>query len=62
MSDSTVGDRANAGGDDPTGSTEIPVFQRLYNRIWLIALLGTAFFAVSYLGWGLIDVLSAPVR
>ena len=39
-----------------------PVFQQLYNRVWLIALAGTLFFALTYVGWGLIDVLSAPVR
>lgn len=52
-------------GLESTGTGEpgrVPVFQQLYNRIWLIALLGTAFFAVTYVGWGLIDVLSAPVR
>ena len=41
---------------------EIPMMQRLYNRIWLLAALALAFFAVVYVGWGLIDILSVPAR
>lgn len=47
-----------------TSSTpeEIPVMQRLYNRIWLLAALALVFFAVVYVGWGLADILSVPTR
>ena len=41
---------------------EIPMMQRLYNRIWLLAAAGIIFFFVVYLGWGLIDILSVPAR
>ncbi len=41
---------------------EIPVMQRLYNRVWLLAIAGILFFFVTYLGWGLIDILSVPAR
>lgn len=34
--------------------------QRLYDRIWLLAAAALAFFAVSYVAWGLIDVFSVP--
>lgn len=34
--------------------------QRLYNRIWLLAAAALAFFAVAYVGWGAIDLLSLP--
>ena len=39
---------------------EIPFMQRLYNRIWLLAAASLLFFAVSYVGWGLIDLLTLP--
>jgi hypothetical protein len=40
----------------------IPLMQRLYNRIWLLAAAAMLFFLVSYVGWGLIDVLSVTPR
>ena len=41
---------------------EIPIMQQLYNRIWLLATLAMVFFIVVYVGWGLVDILSVPVR
>ena len=41
---------------------EIPMMQRLYNKVWLLALAGILFFFITYLGWGLIDILSVPTR
>jgi len=41
---------------------EIPAMQRLYNRIWLLAAAAIVFFLVAYVGWGLLDLLSLPVR
>ena len=41
---------------------EIPMMQRLYNKVWLLALAGILFFFITYLGWGLIDILSVPAR
>jgi hypothetical protein len=43
-------------------SEEIPVMQRLYNRIWLLAAAAMLFFLVVYVGWGLLDILSVPPR
>lgn len=43
-----------------TSEDEIPFLQRLYNRIWLLALLALVFFAVSYVAWGIIDIFAAP--
>jgi len=43
-------------------SDDIPVMQRLYNRIWLLAAAALLFFAVVYVGWGLMDILSVPAR
>jgi len=39
---------------------EIPWIQRLYDRIWLIAIAALVFFAVSYVGWGLAEVVLTP--
>lgn len=41
---------------------DIPMMQRLYNRIWLLAAAAMIFFIVIYLGWGLMDILSVPAR
>ena len=41
---------------------EIPMMQRLYNRIWLLAAAAMLFFLVVYVGWGLMDILSVPAR
>lgn len=41
--------------------TDAPVLQRLYDRIWLLALAALLFWTVSYLVWGLVDVFSVPV-
>ncbi len=41
---------------------DIPVMQRLYNRIWLLAVAGILFFFITYVGWGLVDILSVPAR
>lgn len=41
---------------------DIPTMQRLYNRIWLLAAAAIVFFLVAYVGWGLLDILSLPVR
>lgn len=40
--------------------TEAPFLQRLYDRIWLLALAALLFWALSYVLWGLLDVLSVP--
>lgn len=43
-------------------SDEPPMMQRLYDNIWLLAVSAIVFFAVIYLGWGLMDILSVPAR
>lgn len=43
-------------------SEEIPTMQLLYNRIFLLAVASLVFFFLVYVGWGLIDILSVPVR
>lgn len=46
-----------------TGQTEDtrPPLQRLYDKIWLLAALALLFYAVAYVGWGIIDVLTIPL-
>jgi hypothetical protein len=36
------------------------MMQRLYNRIWLIAIAALLFFFLMYVGWGLFDIISVP--
>ena len=40
--------------------SEPPFLQRLYDNIWLIAVVGLLFFFLSYVLWGLIDIWAVP--
>lgn len=42
--------------DQPTDDAH--PMQRLYDRIWLLAVLALVFWIVSYVAWGAVDVLS----
>lgn len=44
-----------------SGESQAPLFKRLYDRIWLLAALALAFWALSYVVWGFADVFSVPV-
>lgn len=37
-----------------------PFAQHLYDRIWVLALAALLFWALSYVVWGLVDILSVP--
>lgn len=37
-----------------------PFAQRLYDRIWLLALAALLFWALAYVVWGIIDIFSVP--
>ena len=39
-----------------------PMMQRLYNRIWLLAVAAMVFFIIVYVGWGLLDLTTLPAR
>ncbi len=39
---------------------EIPLGQRLYDRIFLLLIAGLVVMAVVYTGWGLLEVLTLP--
>jgi hypothetical protein len=45
-----------------TDTDSTPFMQRLYNRIWLLAIAAFVFFLLSYVGWGLFDILAATPR
>jgi len=44
---------------DP-GTTDPPLAQRLYDRIWVLALVALLFWALTYVVWGLLDIASVP--
>lgn len=37
-----------------------PLPKRLYDSIWLLAVVALVFWALTYVVWGLIDVFSVP--
>ena len=39
---------------------EIPYFQQLYDRPFLLLIVGTVIMLVIYTGWGLWEILSLP--
>lgn len=41
-------------------ATEAPVMQRLYNRIWVLAVAAFLFWLVAYVLWGYLDIISIP--
>lgn len=38
------------------------MLQRLYDRIWLLAIAALLFFILSYVVWGVVDIFWVPVR
>lgn len=41
-------------------SEQPPLLQRLYDRIWLIAILALLFWVLSYVLWGYVDIYTVP--
>lgn len=41
-------------------SEKIPWIQKLYDRIWLVALAALVFFFLSYALWGLSEIMMTP--
>lgn len=48
-------------GNSQPDASDVPTLQRIYDNVWLIAVAGTLFFALSYVAWGIIDILAVPV-
>jgi hypothetical protein len=43
-----------------TNQDEGPLLQRVYDRIWLLAIAALLFWALTYVVWGLLDIFSIP--
>jgi hypothetical protein len=43
-------------------SGEVPMMQKLLDNPFLLLFLGVAFPAVLYLGWGIMEIVSIPIR
>ena len=39
---------------------EPPLIQRLYDNIWLLAVVAFLFWLVTYVLWGYLDIMSIP--
>lgn len=50
----------NDNGSEETDPNVPPWPQRLYDRIWLIAGTAILFWILSYVVWGLVDILTLP--
>jgi len=49
--------RGEGGGPGPADG-EVPWPQRVFDSVWMLALAAVVFFFLSYVVWGLIDLLS----
>lgn len=44
-----------------SSSEDVPVIQNIFDSIWLLAGLAIVFFVMSYIVWGMIDLLTIPM-
>lgn len=44
----------------PDSQSEVPLFQRLYDRPFLLLAVGFAVMLVLFTGWGLWEIMSLP--
>ncbi len=47
-------------GVDQSDQTDVPWPQQLLDSVWLLAGLAVVFFTLSYVVWGLVDLMSVP--
>jgi hypothetical protein len=47
---------------DPTESGPVPMMQKLLDNPFLLLVLGVASPAVLYLGWGIMEIVTVPMR
>lgn len=40
---------------------DVPVWQKLFDSIWFLAGVALLFFMLSYVVWGMIDLLTIPM-
>ena len=46
--------------DEQDGREEIPLGQRLYDNWWLLLIAGVLVVSITYVGWGLWEILTLP--
>jgi hypothetical protein len=54
-----LAERCAMGVDQPD-QTDVPWPQQLLDSVWLLAGLAVVFFTLSYVVWGLVDLMSVP--
>ncbi len=47
---------------DPTEDGPVPMMQKLLDNPFLLLFIGVASPAVLYLGWGIMEILTIPIR
>jgi hypothetical protein len=48
------------GAEPPTDPQAIPLGQRLYDRVFLLLVLGIVIMVLVYTGWGIWEILTMP--
>lgn len=44
-----------------TAPEDIPVMQQIFDSVWLLAGVAIVFFVLSYIVWGMVDLLTIPM-
>ena len=48
-------------GGEPSEDEPVPVMQEIFDNIWFLFLVSGVIILVSYIIWGLIDLVNTPV-
>jgi hypothetical protein len=44
-----------------SSTEDVPVIQQIFDSIWLLAGVAIVFFVLSYLVWGMVDLITIPM-
>jgi hypothetical protein len=44
-----------------SSTEDVPVMQQIFDSIWLLAGVAIVFFVLSYLVWGMVDLITIPM-
>jgi hypothetical protein len=47
--------------EQSSADDDIPVIQQIFDSIWLLAGVAIVFFVLSYIVWGMVDLLTIPM-
>jgi hypothetical protein len=47
--------------EQTSADDDIPVIQQIFDSIWLLAGVAIVFFVLSYIVWGMVDLLTIPM-